>query len=54
MVVEAEEQLLYSGGGFVVRSWRLERGGRAGGVFIIFSFLGGVESYLNPTLYNLA
>jgi hypothetical protein len=34
VVVEAEEQLLGSGGGFIVRSWRMEvedgRGGRAG------------------------
>ncbi len=52
MVVEAEEQLLCGGGGFMVRSWRLEiedgrnRAGGPGGVFIIFAFLGGVESYL--------
>ena len=54
MVMEVEEQLLYGSGGFMVRSWRLEQGRRARRVFIIFSFLGRVESYLNPTLYNLA
>ena len=54
MVVEAEERLLYRGRGFMVRSWRLECGGQAGGVFIVSSFLGRVKSYLNPTLYNLA
>ncbi len=52
MVVEAEERLLCGGGGFMVRLWRLEvedrwgGAGRLGRVFIIFSFLGGVESYL--------
>ncbi len=54
VVVEAEEQLLCGGGGFMVRSWRLEWGRRAGGVFIIFSFLGRVESCHNPPRHNLA
>jgi hypothetical protein len=52
MVVEAEERLLCGGGGFMVWSWRpevedgqdgVDRLGRM--VFIICSFLGGVESY---------
>jgi hypothetical protein len=47
VVVEAEEQLLHGGGGFMVRSLRLEiedEQGKAGGqdrVFIIFLFLAG-------------
>jgi hypothetical protein len=40
---------------FAIRSWRMEvedgQGGQAG-VFIIFSFLGGVESYLESYLSN--
>ncbi len=55
MVVEAEEQLFYGGGGFTIRSWRMKVedgwGGQAG-VLIIFSFLGKVESYLKSYLLN--
>ncbi len=54
-VVEAEERLLCGGGGFTIRSWRMvvedRQGGRTG-VFIIFSFLDGVESYLKSYLLN--
>jgi hypothetical protein len=49
-VVEAEEQLLCGGGGFTIRSWRMEvEDGRAA-LFIFF--LGGVESYLKSYLAN--
>ena len=47
MGVEAEERLLHGGGGFMVRSLRLEiddKQGKVGGqgrVFIIFLFLAG-------------
>jgi hypothetical protein len=45
VVVEVEEQLLCGGRGFTIRSWRMEVEDGQVGVFI-FSFLGGVESYL--------
>jgi hypothetical protein len=50
-VVEMEEQLLCSGGGFTIRSWRMEAEDGQAGEFI-FSFLGGVESYLESYLAN--
>ncbi len=49
VVVEAEEQLFCSGGGFTIKSWRMkvkDRRGTQAGVFIILSFFGGVEPYL--------
>ena len=49
VVVEAKERLLCSSRDFMVRSWRLEvedRWGWRARLFIIFSFLGGVEFYL--------
>jgi hypothetical protein len=52
VAVEAEEQLLCGGGGFMVRSWRLEvedrqgRAGGPGGVFIIFfSWRGRIRTH---------
>jgi hypothetical protein len=47
MVVEAEEQLLCSSRGFMIKSWRMEvedERGRRAGVFVFFSFHGRVES----------
>jgi hypothetical protein len=51
MVVEAEEQLLCGGGGFTIRSRRMEvedRPGRQGCSF--FLFLVGLNPTLNPTV----
>ena len=53
MVAEAEEQLLCGGGGFMVRSWRLERAGQAGraggcSLFVLF-FAGSNPSSILPS-----
>ncbi len=51
MVVEADDQLLYGSRGFMIRSWRMEVEDRQVGMFV-FTFLGGVETYLESYLAN--